>query len=252
VIHHQRLIIKYLQFNLSSTNRTRGQHPNDRKLFSKKFLSDLREATHDLSILLTMGYPDKASLKLVGDRFRLTERQRMAVIRAACSDTNLSIRKAKELTASDLSYKTILIDGFNLLITLETALSGGLIFVGRDGSYRDLASVHGTYKRVTATQEAVELVGQFCQDKQVEKLIWHFDTPVSNSGRLKILLYDIAEKNGWNWEIILDYNPDKVLKEAKEGVVVSSDAMVLNECVEWVNLASEVLQQSDNIKKINL
>ena len=213
---------------MSSTKRTRGRHPNDRKLFAEKFIADLRAATHDLSILLTMGYPDKASLKLVGDRFRLTERQRMAVLRGACSDADLAVRKAKELTVNELKNKTILIDGFNLLISLETALSGGFIFVGRDGSYRDLASVHGTYKRVTTTQIAVEMVGHFCKKHQVEKLIWYFDTPVSNSGRLKVLLYEIAEQNDWNWEIILDYNPDKVLKEAKSGVVVSSDAMVLN------------------------
>lgn len=235
---------------MSSTKRTRGQHPNDRKFFAEKFLPDLRAATHDLSILLTMGYPDKASLKLVGDRFRLTERQRMAVLRSACSDASLVIRKAKELTPNDLAQKTILIDGFNLLITLETALSGGLIFVGRDGSYRDLASVHGTYKRVTTTQEAIELVGHFCKKRQVEKLIWYFDTPVSNSGRLKVLLYEIAEQNDWNWEIILDYNPDKVLKEAKTGVVVSSDAMVINECMEWVNLGKAVLSEVDT--KLNI
>ena len=189
---------------MSSTKRTRGQHPNDRKLFSEKFIADLRAATHDLSILFTMGYPDKASLKLVGDRFRLSERQRMAVLRGACSDADLTRRKAKELTAADLKNKTILIDGFNLLITLETALSGGLVFVGRDGNYRDLASVHGTYKRVTTTQDAVEMVGHFCKKQQVEKLIWYFDTPVSNSGRLKVLLYEIAAQNNWNWEIILD------------------------------------------------
>ena len=228
---------------MSSTNRTRGQHPNDRRLFAEKFLPDLRAATHDLSVLLTMGYPDKASLKLIGDRFRLTERQRMAVLRGACSDANLAIRKTKELTADDLPNKTILIDGFNLLITLETALSGGLVFVGRDGSYRDLANVHGTYKRVSATQKAVEMVGHFCENHEVEKIIWYFDTPVSNSGRLKVLLYEIAEQNNWNWEIILDYNPDKILKEAEEGVVVSSDAMVLNDCVEWVNLGQAVLSK---------
>jgi len=237
---------------LSSKKRTRGQHPNDRKLFSSKFLPDLRAATRDLSILLTMGYPDKASLKLVGDRFRMTERQRMAILRGACSDEDLKLRKAKELKIDKLVDKTILIDGFNLLITLETALSGGLIFIGRDGNYRDLASVHGTYKRVTATQEAVEMVGHFCRNQQVERLIWYFDTPVSNSGRLKVLLYEIAEQNDWNWDIILDYNPDKVLKEAEEGVVVSSDAMVLNECVEWVNLTAMLLDETKDINKIKL
>jgi len=236
----------------TNKKRTRGQHPNDRKFFAPAQWSDLRAAVRDLSILLTMGYPDKASLKLVGDRFRFTERQRMAVLRGACSDVNLELRKAKEVAIQNLQNQTLLIDGFNLLITLETALSGGLIFIGRDGAWRDLASVHGTYKRVEATQIAVNLVGDFCKSAQIEKLIWYFDTPVSNSGRLKVLLYEIAAQNDWNWEIILDYNPDKVLKEAKNGIVVSSDAMVMNDCVNWVNLAALILAENKDIQKINL
>lgn len=232
--------------------RTRGQHPNDRKFFAPTQWADLRAAVKDLSILFSMGYPDKASLKLVGDRFRFTERQRMAVLRGACSDLDLEIRKAKEVSFNHLRNQTLLIDGFNLLITLETALSGGLIFIGRDSAWRDLASIHGTYKRVEATQIAVKLVGDFCKNAQVEKVIWYFDTPVSNSGRLKVLLYEIAEKYDYNWEIILDYNPDKILKEAKAGIVVSSDAIVLNECLKWTNLAALILDKQEDIQQINL
>jgi hypothetical protein len=47
-----------------------------------------------------------------------------------------------------LEDETILIDGFNLLITIESALSGGYIFIGVDGGFRDLSSIHWSYKRV--------------------------------------------------------------------------------------------------------
>src|SRR6266404_1471952 len=46
----------------------------------------------------------------------------------------------------------LLIDGFNLILTLESALGGGVMLVGRDGCYRDMASVHGTYRRVEETR----------------------------------------------------------------------------------------------------
>ena len=48
----------------------------------------------DFSWLLTRGYAEKGALKLVGDRFSLTERQRLAVMRSACSDQHLSPAKA--------------------------------------------------------------------------------------------------------------------------------------------------------------
>ncbi len=49
-------------------------------------LPRLREAVADFSLLLTKGYAEKSALKLVGDRFSLTQRQRLAVMRSSCSD----------------------------------------------------------------------------------------------------------------------------------------------------------------------
>jgi hypothetical protein len=67
------------------------------------------------------------------------------------------------------------------LITIEAAMSGGLIFVGRDGCCRDLASIHGTYRKVTETIPAVKLIGRFLQKVGVTEAVWLLDSPVSNS-----------------------------------------------------------------------
>ena len=50
------------------------------------------------------------------------------------------------------------IDGFNLILTLESAVGGGVVLGGRDGCYRDMASVHGTYRRVEETRSALAAV----------------------------------------------------------------------------------------------
>jgi hypothetical protein len=89
-----------------------------------------------------------ASLKLVGDHFKLTKRQRLAVLRNASAWKDVQNRFNKECKGENLEDETILIDGFNLLITIESALSGGYIFIGVDGGIRDLSSIHWSYKRV--------------------------------------------------------------------------------------------------------
>jgi hypothetical protein len=73
------------------------------------------------------------------DRYALTERQRWAVGRAACTDDQRTQRAATLLLPSNLEGQPVSIDGFNLLITLETALSGGVVLRGRDGVLRDLS-----------------------------------------------------------------------------------------------------------------
>ncbi|MBN1392788.1 MAG: DUF434 domain-containing protein [Sedimentisphaerales bacterium] len=220
----------------------RGPHPADAKLFAPAAIPDLRSALADFSLLLTKGYADKSALKLVGDRFSLTDRQRVAVMRSACSDRQLTSRRGREIKIADLSGRPIAIDGYNVLITIEAAMSGACVFKGRDGCFRDLAGIHGTYRKVTETIPAVELIGKFLKEHTVSDCLWLLDSPVSNSGRLKTLIGELAGKNNWNWEIELLPSPDAELIKT-DLTAASSDSVVLDACKSWVNLARAIIEE---------
>jgi hypothetical protein len=220
----------------------RGPHPDDVKLFAADKIADLRTALADYSLLLTKGYADTSALKLVGDRFALTQRQRVAVMRSSCRDEQLKLRKEKEVQITEIANQPAAIDGYNILITVEAAMSGGALFKGRDGCLRDIASIHGTYRRVDETIPAFQLIGDFLQQASVSQILWLLDSPVSNSGRLKTLMAELCEKNGWGWDIQLVQSPDKRLIET-DSVVVSSDGLVLDGCRRWVNLAGAIIEK---------
>ena len=220
----------------------RGPHPTDMKLFNAGAIFDLRSAIDDFSLLLTKGYADKSALKLVGDKFSLTERQRLAVMRSACSDESLARRKEHEIKTADVTSHPLIIDGYNILITIEAAMSGGFVFIGRDGCFRDLASIHGTYRKVTETIPAMKLIGGFLKKIGVENCLWLLDSPVSNSGRLKTLIGKLARENQWDWEIELLTSPDAKLKKT-DMIVVSSDSVILDGCERWVNLARAIIEE---------
>jgi len=227
----------------------RGPHPADAKLFAPNTIPDLQLATADFSLLLTKGYAEKSALKLVGDKFSLTERQRLAVMRSACSDQHLVSRNRRCVAPKNLAGQEIAIDGYNVLITVEAAMSGGVIFKGRDGCFRDLASIHGTYRKVTETIPALQLVGEFLKEVGVSEAVWLLDSPVSNSGRLKTLIGELARKSGWNWEIELLLSPDAELKKTNL-IVASSDSVVLDGCKRWVNLATEIIKKKLTSAKV--
>lgn len=213
----------------------RGANPADEKLFASDQQHKMAIAANDLAWLLGKGYGDKASLKLVGDRYRLKQRQRLALSRIVCTEIQRINRNDKALQPEALAGELLLIDGFNLLITIESALSGGFIFEGLDGCYRDLASIHGTYKRVIETDEALELIGKVLCRLNVKEVTWLMDKPVSNSGRLKSILKELAEEQGWPWQAELVNNPDTVLIQSTVPIV-SSDSLILDLTASWFNL----------------
>src|SRR5947199_6159596 len=162
----------------------RGAHPEDRKLFADDQLPALRTAVRELSWLLSRDYSIKGALKLVGDRHALTDRQRLAVSRAACSDQSKTHRLSSRVGMESLSGEQVIIDGFNLIITIEAALSGGVLIRGRDGCIRDLSSVHGSYRSVNETDQAINLIGAALEGLRPQSVAWLLDRPISNSGRL--------------------------------------------------------------------
>lgn len=220
--------------------RNRGKEASDDILFGNpKVKNAIAEAVGDVSYLLGRGYSAKSSVTLAGARYKLNVRQQKALRGMAASSEEVELRQSKVLRPAHLVNKRIDIDGFNLLILLETAHSGGYLFKGIDGAYRDLSSVHGSYKRVTKTMEVLKTIGDYLQSLGVGKVTWYFDTPVSNSGRLKTILQELAEQQGYTWQVELVYNPDKVLASS-DNVVISSDAFILNECKCWFNIVEQL------------
>jgi hypothetical protein len=229
--------------------RNRGKESNDDRLFGSQWLPVLKNAADDLGYLLTRGYGTKSALELAGNRYGLNKRQREAVLRISASEPEIAERQNKKCSTADLYQQAIAIDAFNLLIILESALSGAYIFKGRDGAYRDIQSVHGSYKRVMQTGEAIKLAGEIMNEHGISKATWYFDAPVSNSGRLKIYLLDIAREKNYNWEAKLLNAPDKELAKS-EIPVATSDGWIMDRCTQWVNLAGYIIEQK--IKNVNL
>jgi hypothetical protein len=214
----------------------RGPHPDDVCLFTSETLPLLRSAVSDLSWLLTRGYAPTSALKIVGDRYALRERQRVAVARCACSDEARDRWQRSQVELAALAGQCLFIDGYNVLTSIEAALAGGVILHPRDGAYRDMASVHGTWRKVQETVPAAELIGELLVELGAARAVWHLDRPVSNSGRLKTILEQIAQSHGWQWEIRLVADPDKIFRQTDQ-LVATADSGILDECGRWVNLA---------------
>ncbi|MCH1981192.1 DUF434 domain-containing protein [Ruminococcus sp. OA3] len=212
----------------------RGSSPNDIREFDPRSIETLKTASKHICYLLNEGYQIKHASVFVGNHFLLSERQRLAVVRSIASDVQLKQRREKECLKEYLAGKTIHIDGFNCIITLEIALCESLLLRCMDGTIRDLAGLRGTYRVIQETPEAIRLIADTLNDLGVRKAMFYLDAPVSNSGRLKSLIADVWEdyETGLDIQVISDV--DCVLQNQE--CVVTSDSVILEQCKSWFNL----------------
>lgn len=218
----------------------RGFFPSDETEFNIAAVQKLYQAGHDLYYLLNRGYKIKGASVFVGNHYLLSERQRLALVRGISSEENILMRKNKEIKDT-LEDSIVNIDGFNTIITLEVALSDSLLLKCMDGTIRDLAALRGTYRLIDKTQLAIMQIGRLLEESNVKKAVFYLDSPVSNSGRLKVQILELLDDLSFDVEVHVIHNVDSVLETLDH--VITSDAIILDKCKSWINLNQKIIEQ---------
>ena len=224
---------------MSIKTTRRGYDPEDDKWFSREAETKLFKAMEDFQYLLDRGYKSQPAIDFTGNHYLLSARQRTAIQRSAATQVQYEKRKASMLPLENAKDGLISIDGFNLIITLEVALSKSVLILGKDGVMRDLAGLKGTYKIIDKTEEALNLIGSAVKKLSIPGIKFYLDSPVSNSGRLKKKILEQQDSWGIPVEVELTMNADKELCTLDR--IVTGDSIVLDRCRSWVNLTRSII-----------
>ncbi|ABX42416.1 DUF434 domain-containing protein [Lachnoclostridium phytofermentans] len=224
-----------------SKSTRRGYAEKDEIEFGCDWIQKLSIASQELNYLLDRGYPTKGAATFIGNHYMLSERQRLAIMRAVSSPNDILLRKSKHIPLEELSNTEVHIDAFNTIITLEVALSNSLLLECMDSTIRDLAGLRGTYHVIDKTEQAIHLLFRQLWNSKVGKVIFYIDSPVSNSGRLKSLIMEISADYAILTEAIVLHDVDKTLET--KPYVITSDAIILNKCLSWVNLNRVIINE---------
>lgn len=223
--------------------KRRGFDENDNRWFSDEAIEKLRTAQKEIVWLLDRGYKISSIIELVGGHYQLSARQRMALQRASCTSKQKENRQQKLKSYQAVEKGCVYVDGFNLIITLEVALSGSVLIMGSDGCIRDMAGLRGTYKLIDKTETALQLIGKTFSELEIYNAKFYLDSPVSNSGRLKSKILEYAATWGIPVDVELISNPDSILSGLDN--VITSDSVILDNCKSWINLSRRIIE--DNI-----
>ncbi|OHD67525.1 MAG: hypothetical protein A2177_01725 [Spirochaetes bacterium RBG_13_68_11] len=144
--------------------------------------------------------------------------------------------------SDDVRGSCLGIDWYNVLITAETYLKGGMLFLADDGVTRDAAAVHGSWRRSPLTGPAIDAIVSALGRLEPGRIDVFLDSPVAFSGELAAELRSrIGEAvSGAAFTVALAASADWPLKRY-QGIVASSDSVVLDSAIMVLDLPRHAL-----------
>ena len=191
-------------------------------------------------LLRENGYPEKSTLKLVGDRHRLSRMQRNCLFRGVIAQRTAADRHTKLVAPAAAARQPLGLDWYNVLITVESYLRGQVLFIGDDGMLRDASATHGSYRTSQLSGRATgEIVDEIARIGP-SRVDAYLDMPIAFSGLMAEELRARLAALACPVEVTLVPSADFPLK-VYGGIVVTSDSAVLDSCGRVLDLARAVL-----------
>jgi len=204
-------------------------------------ISKLREPVRDLRYLLDQGYPMESAVNFVSNHYRLPLDERHLLARCVFSKREAANNHRKAVPAAAVKGRRLGVDGYNVLITLESIISGKQVIRCDDGYIRDLRAIFGKYRAGPATSRAIcELVRMMARARPKEVLVF-FDKQVSRSGELAAEVRRQLDRAKLKGNAIAVGGVDMKLRGFE--VVASSDRAVINRATGVWDMPAELAKR---------
>jgi hypothetical protein len=190
------------------------------------------EACHEYKYLREKGYPEKATLKLVGDKHRLTRVQRNSMFRGIVIAELAEPRQRKIIPPAEVPGSSLGIDWYNVLITVESYLRGSPIFICEDGIVRDSSATHGSYRSSELTTRALLKIVHELTIMSPSRIDVYLDAPIAFSGLMAEEIRQRLDTLPCPALVSLSPSADYPLK-TYDGIVATSDSVILD-CAQRV------------------
>lgn len=206
---------------------------------------ELHRAAADFFFLQNHCYPRDSTLERVGNRYRLTKIERDFLNRGVFSQETALRRRAKRCSGSSWREKTLMVDGHNVHITIESALCGAALLLGNDGALRDLAGRSSQFDLTEASEMSMDLLFSLLGELRLGNILFLFDAPLSRSGQIAEKYQKRMKTLGIPGNARAVPVPEREFNY-RECVIAGSDRAVLDAATEWLDLARWVLDARIN------
>jgi len=187
----------------------------------------VRKACEELRCLLNWGYPKQSALEFVSNHHKLLLEERNILARTVFPDQLAADLKRRRVDPREVRGKELGIDGYNVLITVESMVEGKTLFLCDDGWVRDVSAVFGRHRITPTTQKALAELLNLLDQLKPSWFEFLFEKQVSWSGRLAELVRREIDKRELDGTAKTVSKVDSKLKGGYEFIATSDHAIIL-------------------------
>ncbi len=201
------------------------------------------EAARDFFMFQNRGYPRKAALEWVGNRYQLEKMQRQLLHRGVFGQSAALRRLARQARGLVWEKERLIVDGHNVQITLESAVLGRTLIKANDGVLRDVAGQSAKFKLSEASEVAMDMLFAFLRHYRPEEVLFYFDAPISGSGLLAQKYRGRLHSAGLRGKAMAVPVPEREFPYY-DSIIASSDHAIMDRALRWLDLAQIALRFS--------
>ncbi len=190
----------------------------------------MKNASIDIRFLLDRDYEKASAIKFVGNKYLLNKSERHMLYRALYSKVEINATKRKLVPFENISGKHLAVDGYNILITVETLLEKNNekpVIDCDDGILRDVSGVFGSYVITQVTFEAIDTILSQITQNPPKLIQFFFDSQVSKSGELAKIIREKMTEFALNGAAETVKQVDTALKTLDCDIVATSDTIII-------------------------
>jgi hypothetical protein len=181
-------------------------------------------------------------VRFVSYHYRLAEDQRFVLIRVVVSSNTAAERKEKMIPLEMLRGRVLFVDGYNVLISVESILAGKPIYLCDDGLIRDTQGIFRNYKTSDLTKAALDAVFKLLAKTRPDSVEVLLDQQISMSGELAAMIRQLMADHGVPGTARTVQDVDRQLKEC-DGIVATSDGNVIDAASQVVDVPAEIAKR---------
>lgn len=206
-----------------------------------------KSAADDIRYLLDRGYPQKSAVGFVCAHYRLDVKARYLLSRTVLSHEVCEKRKAKFLPCGRIEGSSIVIDGYNIIIGMESILEKNA-YLCDDGVIRDIKGAFRKFKVSSKTEEAVGLILEFLKKMKPENIVFLLDAQISKSGMLARMLREKLGEVGLKGDARTSRHVDHDLKNCRD-IVASGDGVIIDDAEKVVNFLRCMVERDRRLEE---